>query len=185
MTKRQKSIRDAYFTKSRDTDSSTSDNIISVHSPNTNQAQARALWKEQWALQFKWIDYSVFEGKIFCKICREKGGRSVYANDGSKNFKISAFTNHSRSNEHQRLAWACTSGEKTTEKIIFTGQRACDEALQTLFKAAYFIGKQSLPYFKFPALCKLVMSVNAPITASMYQDEKAGSDLITCISTVI
>ena len=40
MAKKQKSIRDAYFAKSRDTDSSTSDNNIFVHSP-------RALWKEQ------------------------------------------------------------------------------------------------------------------------------------------
>ena len=71
------------------------------------------------------------------------------------------------------------------EKAIFAGQRACDEALQTLFKAAYFTGKQFLPYSKFPALCKLLMSVNAPITASMYQDEKTCSDLIFYISTVL
>jgi hypothetical protein len=120
MAKRQKSIRDTYFAKSRDTDSSTSDNIISVHSPSTIQAQAWTLWKEQWVLQFKWIDYSASEGKIFCKICREKGGHSVYAKDGSKKFKVSVFTYHSRSNEHQRLAWACTSGEKTMKKTIFT-----------------------------------------------------------------
>jgi hypothetical protein len=43
MAKRQKSIRDTYFAKSRDTNSSTSDNIISVHSPSTIQAHARAL----------------------------------------------------------------------------------------------------------------------------------------------
>jgi hypothetical protein len=82
-----------------------------------------------------------------------------------KKFKISVFTYHSRSNEHQRLAWASTSGEKTMEKTIFVGQHACDKALQTHFKAAYFTGKQSLPYSKFFVLCKLLMSVNAPITA--------------------
>ena len=43
MAKRQKSIRDAYFAKSCDTDCSTSENNISIHSPNTD----RALWKEQ------------------------------------------------------------------------------------------------------------------------------------------
>jgi hypothetical protein len=53
MANRQKSIRDTYFTKSRDTNFSINDNIISVHSPTTAQAHARALWKEQWALQFK------------------------------------------------------------------------------------------------------------------------------------
>ena len=71
------------------------------------------------------------------------------------------------------------------EKTNFTGQRACDEALQTLFIAAYFTGKQSLPHSKFPALCKLFMFVNAPITTSMYQDEKTCGDLITCISVVL
>jgi hypothetical protein len=114
-----------------------------------------------------------------------KGGRSIYARDGSKNFKVSAFTDHSRSNEHQRLTWACTIGDKTMEKTIFIGQRACDEALQTLFKTTYFTGKQSLSYSKFPALCKLLMSVNVPITANMYQDEKTCSDLITCISAIL
>ena len=74
---------------------------------------------------------------------------------------------------------------KPWKKTIFSGERVCDEALQTLFKATYFTGKQSLPYSKFPALCKLLMSVNAPITSSMYQDEKACSDLIRCISVVI
>jgi hypothetical protein len=102
-----------------------------------------------------------------------------------KNFQVSVFTDHYRSNEHQRLAWACTSGEKTMEKTIFTGQRACDEALQTFFKASYFTGKQSLSYSKFPALYKLLMSVNAPISVNMYQDEKACSDLITCIFEVL
>ena len=71
------------------------------------------------------------------------------------------------------------------KKTISSDQCACDEALQFLFKATYFTGKQSLPYSKFPALCKLLMSVNAPITSSMYQDEKACSDLIRCISIII
>ena len=191
MAKRQKLIRDFYFAKTRETDSSTNDNIIFIHSPATKQIApsqvelAQTLWKEQWATQFQWLDYSASEGKLFCKICREKGGRSVYTKDGSKIFKVGAFTDHYRSNKHQRLAWASTSGEKTMEKIISSGQRACDEALQILFKTTYFTGKQFLPYSKFPALCKLLMSVNAPITSRMYQDEKTCYDLIRCISIVI
>ena len=146
---------------------------------------ARTLWNEQWASQFQWLGYFTSEGKIFCKICRKKRGRSVYANDGSKNFKVSAFTDHSRSNEHHGLIWACTSKEKIMKKTISSGERARDEALQTFFKATYFIGKQSLPYPKFLALCKLLMSVNAPITSSMYQDNKTCSNLIRSISVVI
>ena len=60
--------------------------------------------------------------------------------------------------------------ERKSWKKNFIGQCVCDETLQTLFKAAYFTRKQSLSYSKFLALCKLLMSVNAPITTSMYQD---------------
>jgi hypothetical protein len=70
------------------------------------------------------------------------------------------------------FAWARTSGEKIIAKIISSGQRTCDEVVQTLFKAAYFTRKQYLSYSKFHALCKLLLSVNASITSSMYQDEK-------------
>jgi hypothetical protein len=121
MAKRQKSICDSYFGLSRETSSSTNDNIISVQSSEAKEATpsqvelARTLWKEQWASQFQRLDYSASEGIVFCK---EKEGRLVYIKDGSKNFKINAFTDHSRSNEHHRLAWACTSGEKIIKKKI-------------------------------------------------------------------
>ena len=71
------------------------------------------------------------------------------------------------------------------EKAIKQGQRACDESLSSLFRAAYFIGKQSFPYAKFSSLCSLLASVKAPITASLYLDEKSCADLIACISNVI
>jgi len=48
----------------------------------------------------------------------------------------------------------------------------------SLFKVAYFLGKQSLSYSKFPSLYKLLVSVNAPMTLSLYHDEKACVDLI-------
>lgn len=101
--------------------------IISVHSTDINQTTlskvelAQTLWNKQWAIQFQWLDYSTSEGKIFYKICKEKGGRSVYANVRSKNFKVSVFTDHSRSNEHHKLAWTYIVGENTMAKIIFTG----------------------------------------------------------------
>jgi len=71
------------------------------------------------------------------------------------------------------------------EKAILQGQKACDEAVASLFRAAYFLGKQSLPYSKFSSLCKLLVTVKAPMTLSMYQDEKSCVDLMMCISVVI
>ena len=160
---------------------------LQVHmNPPPSQAElARGLWKNQWCSQFEWLQFSADVGKVFCKICVGKGGRSVYAKEGLKNLKVSAFLDHSRSNEHRQLAWASNNGVKITEKAIVNSQRACDQALLTLFKATYFIGKQSLPYSKFPALCILLKSIAAPITATLYQDEKACVDLVCCISVVL
>ena len=123
--------------------------------------------------------------KFFCEIYRKKWGCSVYASDGSKKFKMSAFTDHYRWNEHHMLVWACTNREKTINRAIFIGQCVCDKTLQTIFKAIYFTKERSLSYSKFHALCKLLMYVNILITSSMYQDEKNCSDLIKCISVVI
>ena len=71
------------------------------------------------------------------------------------------------------------------EKTIFSGQRVCNEVLHNLFKGAYFTRKQSIPYSKFPTLCKLLMFVKTLISSSMYQDEKTCMDLIWSILVVI
>jgi len=71
------------------------------------------------------------------------------------------------------------------KKTIFSRYRACDEAIYTLFQAIYFIGKQSLSHAKFLTLYKLLQLVKTSITMSMYQDEKACTNLILCISVVI
>ena len=123
-------------------------------------------------------------GRVFCKVCIERGGRSVYANDGSKNLKLSAIDDHGWSNEHQKLYWALQSGGRVLEKVIKQKQRASHESLASLFRVTYFIGKQSLLYAKF-FLCLLFASVKASITKSMYHDEKSCADLIACMSSVI
>ena len=71
------------------------------------------------------------------------------------------------------------------KKEILQGQKTCDETVASLFRSSYFLGKQSLPYSKFSALCKLLVTVKSPMTLSMYQDEKYCADLMMCISVVI
>jgi hypothetical protein len=197
MAKRQKSLRDHYFAKSREVECieilssgsensspKTGDSSVPCNPPSEIEIAA-SQWKEQWGIQFPWIYFCAKVGKVFCKVCREKGRRSTYAKDGAKNLKVSSFQDHARSGEHRRLAWVLQSGEKVMEKAILQGQKACDEAVASLFRAAYFLGKQFLPYSKFPALCKLLVTVKAPMTLSMYQDEKSCADLMMCISVVI
>jgi len=71
------------------------------------------------------------------------------------------------------------------EKAINNSQLACDEALHTLFKVAYFTGKQSLPYYKFLAFYLLLKSMKVPIMTSMYHDEKACANLVYYILVVL
>ena len=188
MAKRQRSLKEHFLSTPRNIDvddlTSTTCTLEDLPLPSPTQ-NAQDIWKDQWYSQFDWLHFSPDSGRVCCKICKEKGGRSVYAKEGSKNLKVSAFHDHACSSEHKKLCWALQSGGKVLEKAIKQGQRACDESLSSLFRAAYFIGKQSLPYAKFPSLCSLLASVKAPITASLYHDEKSCADLIACMSNVI
>ena len=64
---------------------------------------AKQSWKDAWYTLFDCIKFDDSIGKVFCKTCQSKGGRSVFANAGSINIKISAFQDHVRSQEHKRL----------------------------------------------------------------------------------
>jgi len=47
------------------------------------------------------------------------------------------------------------------EKMVAASNKTCDEAILCLFKAAYFLGKETINYYKFPALYEMLLSVNA------------------------
>jgi hypothetical protein len=64
----------------------------------------------------------------------------VYASEGSTNVKVSTLQYHSKSNEHKKLSWAKHGGKKTMEKCVAQANRACDEAVMSLFKVVYFLG---------------------------------------------
>jgi hypothetical protein len=36
---------------------------------------ARLLWKDKWILDFNWLEFNSELGKVFCKVCKEAGGR--------------------------------------------------------------------------------------------------------------
>ena len=102
---------------------------------------------------------------------KEKGAKNVYGNVGSVNIKVSAFQDHKNSKEHKRLSWAIQQGEKFMEKHIRAANKCCDEALLTLFKAAYFLGMETIPFNKYSSLCELLVVSKASCTESMYRDE--------------
>jgi hypothetical protein len=98
-------------------------------------------WKDAWYTKFDWIDFDSQTCRIFCKVCRQKGGRSAFVTVGSINIRISAFQDHGKNAEDGRLTWAMQKSERTMEKCIVEVNRACDGAMHSLFQAAYYIGK--------------------------------------------
>jgi hypothetical protein len=109
------------------------------------------------------VEFNSELGRIFCRICKAGGGKYVYANEGSLNIKISALQDHAKTNELRKLAWAKHEGKKSLQKAMAAANHSCDEALLSLFKAAYFMGKETIPFHKFSSLCNLLISCKAPM----------------------
>ena len=76
----------------------------------------------------------------------------MYANEGSTNIKISALQDHAKTNEHRKLSWAKHGDQKSLQKAILVANHSYDEALISLFRAAYFMGKECVPFHKFSSL---------------------------------
>jgi hypothetical protein len=123
--------------------------------------------------------------RVFGKICKEGGGKYAHANEGSSNIKILALQDHAKINEHRKLAWTKHEGKKSLQKAMAAANHSYDEALLSLFKAAYFMDKETIPFHKFPTLCNLLVSCKAPMTKKLYHDEKTCNDMIFGISSVI
>ena len=142
-------------------------------------------WKNVWYTQFDWIDFDAQMGRVFCKVCRQKGGRSTFATVGSIKIRISAFQDDGKSAEHERLTWAMQKCERTMEKGIVEANRACDGAMHSLFQAAYYVGKEVIQFHRFPGLCALLVKVKANMMEKLYHDEKSCGEILFYISFVV
>ena len=71
------------------------------------------------------------------------------------------------------------------EKMMHQVTKSCDEALLTLFRAAYNLDRETIPFYKYSALCDLLLTCKSPITNDLYHDEKSYAEMIYCISIVI
>jgi len=88
--------------RSRDIDivnleSSTSKTHPHLSSPSQAEIP-QPIWKDQWYSQFDWLDFSTDLGRVFYKVCKDKGERLVYTREGFKYLKVSTFQDHGCSN---------------------------------------------------------------------------------------
>ena len=151
----------------------------------TQVEAARLTWKDAWYFQFHWIEFNSDLGKVYCKVCRDKQASNVFARAGSINIKVLSFQDHNMSVEHKKLEWAANQCEKTMRKIVEKTITACDDALITLFRSAYFLAKEIMSLTKFPSLCNLLLKSKSNITESLYHDKKSCAEMVFCISNVI
>ena len=147
--------------------------------------EANMDWKDAWFALFDWIEFNNDLERVFYKICKEGGGKYVYANEGSTNIKIIALQDHAKTIEHRKLSWAKHGGQKSLQKAIAVANLSCDQALISHFRVSYFMEKECVPFHKFPSLCNLLVSYNAPMTSKLYHDKKAYIEMVFGISSVI
>lgn len=76
---------------------------------------------------------------MYYKVCQKHGWQNVFAKAGSINVKISAFQDHGKSDEHRNYVWVDQKGKKTVEKMVDVTNKACDEAVLSLFKLKLLI----------------------------------------------
>ena len=73
--------------------------------------------KDAWFALFDRVEFNKELGRVFYKICKEGGGKYVYANEGSSNIKISALQDHAKTNEHRKLSWAKHRDQKICRRL--------------------------------------------------------------------
>ncbi len=113
-------------------------------------------WKDTWYSLFDWIhEFNLEMGGLFCNVCREKKGYIVFAACRFINIKIYTFQNHTKFKGHTNLIWALHFGGK----MIVVTNKTCNKVVLALFQALYCIGKEILPFSKFPSLCQLLVFV--------------------------
>ena len=93
---------------------------------------------------------------MYCKICKESGGKGIFATSRSPNFKVSALQDHTNTAEYKRLSWVAHSGSRRMDKIIVQATMTCDEALITFFIISHYVGIELLPFSKIPTLCDFI-----------------------------
>ena len=71
------------------------------------------------------------------------------------------------------------------EKMMHQVTKSCNEALLTLFRVAYYLSRETIPFCKYSSLYDLLLTCKSFITNGLYHDEKSCVEMIYCISIVV
>ena len=170
MAKRQRTMRNRFLRNEGHVDVSNESlsNTSNTKKGLTQVDATRLAWKYARYSQFHWIEIDSDLGRVFCKVCRDKQTKNVFARVGSLNIKVSTFQDHNMFVDNKKLERAANQGKKAMKKIVENTITTCDDALINLFRSTYFLSKETLPFTKFASLCKLLLRSKSNITESLY-----------------
>ncbi|KAL3679115.1 hypothetical protein R1sor_022071 [Riccia sorocarpa] len=145
----------------------------------------RRAWRDAWKLDYSWLEFDWKRGRVYCKVCTEGKTNCKWGNGATLRLKTCAMFEHNASKEHKGTMASLDRCNQPIEKVISAAVRRCDDAALNLFRAAYLVGKVSLPFTTFPEMCKMLKEMTDKIPRGLYQDDKACAEMICCISQVL
>ncbi|MCO5556941.1 hypothetical protein L7F22_010496 [Adiantum nelumboides] len=153
---------------------------------SSKKGERRALWQDDWLHSFKWLVYDNERVRLFCSFCLDyPHSKSAYAKQGSRNFKTSNLKSHARTQCHRDARNAKLFGKTALKEGLKKMNTTQEDALLNLFKAAFFIGKNSLPFALYPSLLSLMKETGVKCMTSLYNDDKACTEIIQCLAKSI
>ncbi|MCO5601158.1 hypothetical protein L7F22_055277 [Adiantum nelumboides] len=153
---------------------------------SSKKGERRALWQDDWLQSFKWLVYDNERVRLFCSFCLDyPHSKSAYAKQGSRNFKTSNLKSHARTQCHRDARNAKLFGKTALKEGLKKMNTTQEDALLNLFKAAFFIGKNSLPFALYPSLLSLMKETGVKCMTSLYNDDKACTEIIQCLAKSI
>ncbi|MCO5570706.1 hypothetical protein L7F22_024433 [Adiantum nelumboides] len=130
------------------------ENARDISADSDKKKARRKLWQDEWLDRFKpWLVYDDKKVRLFCTYCREyPHARCSYSKKGSKNFKTSNLLGHARTQCHRDARNALVFGKPAMQKGLKKMHSTQEESMLSLFKAAYFIGRNNLSIALYPSL---------------------------------
>ena len=197
---RQKSLF-SFFSKRGKPESDSEDSVQDSNLPSTSAASEEPTvtaseptppekktkqhsFREQWRKDFTWLETDE-SMTMFCSVCiktRQKNGFTP----GSRNYQLSALTEHSKSASHKVAVTTCTGQTSviTHSDVAYATER---EALQAQLRTVLCMAKYNMPSSNFPYLVELqrINGLQSLKNATeLYTHHQSVSEMEKCLADV-